>query len=159
MYIFLTKHKCSQIFHVTLLTVCLSQARASLFNASVQLLLGDIYMQCSPPMPKWSLPPTSPHCRHTELPMAKGAQTPVTSASTTLNCSGGKYSLGPLYIKQWSSPYRVDHPKAKLQLFTLPPLQRLSQPRNCLPPHGASSSALWWGCGTCWLPLPFLLPI
>lgn len=28
--------------------MCLGQARASLFNASVRLLLGDIYAQCSP---------------------------------------------------------------------------------------------------------------
>jgi len=59
MCICLRKHKPSEVFHVTLLGECLSQARASLFNASVQLLLRDISTQCSPPCQRRS--DCSPH--------------------------------------------------------------------------------------------------
>lgn len=60
---FLTKHKSSQRFPVTLLTACLSQARARLSNAPVQLLLGDIYMQRSP-CQRTTSPHPSPPQRH-----------------------------------------------------------------------------------------------
>lgn len=158
-YVFLTKHKCSQIFHITLNSVP-RPGQSKPLQCFCSASVGRYLRATQPvPVPKWPLPPTPPRRKHPELPRQRAPKLPRHLLPQHETAPVETIPPGPLYVKLWSSPCRADHPKAKPRLVSPPPPQRLPQPRSCLPLHGAGSSAPRWGCGTCWLPLPFLFPI